>query len=60
MIQMRLAERDPSAQEVIGRAHKPGKIEPRSLRGRKRHDFSAVDVAPGTTIDSRGRVTVPR
>jgi type I restriction enzyme M protein len=33
MIQTSLAERDPSAQEVIARAHKPGKIEPSRLRG---------------------------
>jgi type I restriction enzyme M protein len=33
MFQMSLAERDPAAQEVIARVHKPGKIEPSRLRG---------------------------
>jgi hypothetical protein len=31
MIQVSLAERDPSAQEVIARVHKPGKIKPRAF-----------------------------
>jgi type I restriction enzyme M protein len=33
MIQMSLAERNPSAQKVIARVHKKGKIEPSPLRG---------------------------